>query len=223
MTNECNYSPSPCGRGLGGGAVILAAGSFPTHPYPLSLLQKAEFLCCCDSAAQALIESGLRLPDAIVGDGDSLPQAFKEQDKDRLHLISEQDDNDLTKATRFCISLGYDHITYLGTMGRREDHAIGNFALLMHYFRYLHIHPTFVTDYGTFTPCHGDATFHVEPRQQVSIFNFSCHHLFGTGLRWAPYAFTELWQGTLNEAISDTVTLSGDGDYIVYITFDKKV
>lgn len=205
-----------------GTAFILAAGTFPTHPYPVSLLKEAEFLCCCDGAAQALIESELRMPDAIVGDGDSLPEAFREQYHDILHLVSEQDDNDLTKATRFCIQQGYTHITYLGTMGRREDHAIGNFALLMHFFRDFGIHPTFVTDYGTFTPCHGSSTFPTEPRQQVSIFNFSCQHLTGAGLRWPPYPFTELWQGTLNEATGSSVTFHGDGYYMVYTTFEKK-
>lgn len=203
-------------------AVILAAGSFPTNKIPLSILKEAEFLCCCDGAALELIRSGLCLPDAIVGDGDSLPEAFKEQYNDILHLISEQDDNDLTKATRFCISQGYTRITYLGTMGRREDHAIGNFALLMHYFRDLHIHPTFVTDYGIFHACQGRATFATTPRQQVSIFNYSCTRLSGTGFRWEPYAFEHLWQGTLNEATGDTVSLDGDGAYAVYIAYERK-
>ena len=49
---------------------------------------------------QPLIEHGKLKPHAIIGDGDSLPQAFKEQYKDILHVVEElSNDNDLTKAT----------------------------------------------------------------------------------------------------------------------------
>ena len=83
--------------------VILADGDFPTSPEPLKILSEASFVCCCDGAAEKLIAFG-RIPDAIVGDGDSLSPEFKAQYKDILHTESEQEYNDLTKATRFVVS-----------------------------------------------------------------------------------------------------------------------
>ncbi|MBQ3926716.1 MAG: thiamine diphosphokinase, partial [Bacteroidaceae bacterium] len=53
-------------------AVIVAAGDFPQHPLPLSILHDAPHIICCDGAAQTLISKGI-IPHAIVGDGDSLP------------------------------------------------------------------------------------------------------------------------------------------------------
>ncbi len=34
-----------------------------------------------------------------------------------------------------------------------------------------------------------------------------------------PDAFSALWQGTLNEALGESVTLRGDGSYIVYAVY----
>lgn len=75
------------------------------------------------------------LPDAIVGDGDSLPQQFKDRYKDIIHYVAEQDYNDLTKATRFFLehyrspSTKHPRICYIGCTGKREDHTLGNISL----------------------------------------------------------------------------------------------
>ena len=43
-----------------------------------------------------------------------------------------------------------------------------------------------------------------------------------TGLRWDAYNFSEWWQGTLNKAISEKFSLTADGYYMVYQTYDVK-
>jgi uncharacterized Rossmann fold enzyme len=93
-------------------AVILGDGDYPTHPIPVGILQRAKFLCCCDGAGKHHISLG-GMPDAIVGDGDSLPSSFKEQHRDIIHIFHEQDDNDLTKSTKYCIQRGAKTIIYL--------------------------------------------------------------------------------------------------------------
>ena len=57
-------------------AVILCDGDYPLHPIPLSILNQAPYLVCCDGAGMNHILHG-GTPDAIVGDGDSLPEDFK--------------------------------------------------------------------------------------------------------------------------------------------------
>ena len=52
-------------------AVILAGGDYPTAPQPLEVLHSAPYVVCCDGAADRYIATG-RVPDAIVGDGDSI-------------------------------------------------------------------------------------------------------------------------------------------------------
>ena len=202
-------------------AVVVANGDFPTTQIPLAIASKARYLCCCDLAGMTALGHGL-MPQAIVGDGDSLPKAFLPAVEDLFHHVNEQDDNDLTKATRFVKGLGKKHIAYLGATGKREDHTLANIALMVHYYRDLGLQPVMITDYGWFVVAEGDATFDAFPRQQISIFNISCQQLQSRGLKWDIYPFKELWQGTLNEAEGNHFDIDADGIYIVYLTFEAK-
>ena len=71
-------------------AVILCDGDFPVHRIPLSVLRASTFLCCCDNAGMTALSHGLT-PDAIVGDGDSMPAGFIESHRDIIHIIEEQE------------------------------------------------------------------------------------------------------------------------------------
>lgn len=203
-------------------AIILANGDFPTHRIPLDAMRQAEFLCCCDGAALSALSHGIT-PNAIIGDGDSLPDTLKERYADIFYKVDEQEYNDLTKATRFCISRGYEDIVYLGATGKREDHTLGNISLLGFYLREFGIRPLMLTDTGIFrAAAAGTTTFQSFPHQQVSIFNISCQSIKSSKLRWDCYAYRELWQGTLNEALDESFTLQTDGSYIVYQTYEAK-
>ncbi len=214
-------------------AVILANGAFPTQPVPLDYLRRAAFLVCTDGALVRLMEAqtepdgvlyGQKLhPQAIVGDGDSLPEELKARFAHCYVEYAEQDDNDLTKATRYCISLGFTRIIYLGISGRREDHALANIALLMRYFQEFRLDVCAYTDYGCFIPARGVQRFDAKRGQQVSIFNFGCRTLKSEGLKWEVRPFSALWQGSLNQALGEEFTLSADGDYLVYLAYECKL
>ena len=194
-------------------AVILANGVFPTAEEPLRFLHEAPFVVCCDGAARHWPQC-----DAIVGDGDSVPEVLRE----RLIQIDEQEDNDLTKATRYCLSKGMKHIVYLGATGLREDHTIGNISLLVRYATEMGIDPVMATDTGWFVVAEGDAAFAAFKGQQVSIFNINCTSLASQGLRWQAFPYRQFWQGTLNEATGESFLLHGDGHYLVYRTYLPK-
>ena len=202
-------------------AVILADGEFPTADIPLQILREAKFLCCCDGAAAKAIAQGF-MPDAIVGDGDSLTPEFKTRHAAIIHLESEQEDNDLTKATRFCIAKGFRHIAYLAATGKREDHTIGNIFLLPRYVLQFGITPEIYTDHGWFSVINGTSELPSFPGQQVSIFNITGKKVEGEGFTWPSYTYNELWQGTLNEAKSDRILLKTDGIMIVFRTYLAK-
>jgi len=199
-------------------AVILGDGDFPRHDVPLAVLRGCPYLCCCDRAGMEAMKRGFHV-DAIVGDGDSLPPSFAALHRDILHLESGQEDNDQTKATRFCAAMGFRRIAYLGATGRREDHTIGNISLLCDYRNDFGVRPTMITDHGMFIAARGESTFSTRQGQPVSVFNATCSQLTGSGLRWQLRPFDRLWQGTLNEALGETVTVNGDGDYLVYLAF----
>lgn len=195
-------------------AIVLADGDFPSAPQPLRLLREAPIIVCCDGASRHLSEGEL----VIIGDGDSVPERLR----DRLIKIDEQEDNDLTKATRYCLSKGLRRIVYLGATGQREDHTLGNISLLVRYFREMGITPLMATDFGWFVPAQGDAVFASFPGQQVSLFNVSCQRLFSERLKWETYPYQQLWQGTLNEALVDSFAIHADGCYLVYRTYQGK-
>ena len=194
-------------------AVILANGLFPTTAVPLRLLREARCVVCCDGAACHWPQC-----DVVVGDGDSVPEELR----NRLIQIDEQEDNDLTKATRYCLSKGMRRIAYLGATGRREDHTLGNISLMVRYAREMGVEPLMATDEGWFVVAKGEASFESFTGQQVSIFNVDCRQLSSEGLKWASYPYDQLWQGTLNEALGSVFTLKGDGYYLVYRTYLPK-
>ena len=206
-------------------AVILAAGDFPNHVLPLRILRTAKNLIVCDGALEELLDYEIA-PTAVVGDGDSLSEELKQRYAHIYHPISEQEFNDLTKATLFARShLKMDASThtrprfcYLGATGKREDHTLGNISLMLYYYRQLAIDPVMITDYGYFVAASGSMRFTSYPGQQVSIFNATCKELSSSGLKWDIYPFSELWQGTLNEALSTEFTVHADGDYLLYRT-----
>ena len=193
--------------------VIVANGVFPTNEIPLGILKNARHIVACDGAIKHVPQTEI-----VVGDGDSVPTAYQ----DRLIKIEEQEDNDLTKATRYCLSMKWKKIAYLGCTGKREDHTLGNIGLLMRYFRKMGVEGVMFTDHGFFTPVYGNHTFISKKGQQVSIFNFGCKQLTSEGLKWNSYAYDEWWQGTLNEALGDKFSFCADGYYLVYQTYGIK-
>ena len=194
-------------------AVILAHGDFPQEEIPLELLRRAPFVCACDGAVNHYPQA-----DVIVGDGDSVPEDLR----NRLIQIDEQEDNDLTKATRYCLSKGMRRIIYLGATGQREDHTLGNISLIVRYALELDVEPLLATDYGWFVVAEEESEFASFKGQQVSIFNMGCTTLASEELRWQAYPYRQLWQGTLNEATGSSFVLKGNGPYLVYRTYQAK-
>jgi len=227
ITNEHPVRLSPPLEGLGEVSSIRYSPPFGGGGggFSAGILRTAENLIVCDGALEDLLEYDIE-PTAVVGDGDSLSEELKQRYAHIYHPISEQEFNDLTKATLFARShLKMDASThtrprfcYLGATGKREDHTLGNISLMLYYYRQLAIDPVMVTDYGYFVAASGTMRFESFPGQQVSIFNATCKELSSNGLKWDIFPFSELWQGTLNEALSNEFTIQADGDYIIYRT-----
>ena len=222
--------------------VILAAGEFPRKASVLRLLDEADMIACCDSAAVKLLEQGRRSfssgeleeglhlgesrwePGLIVGDMDSLPLDIREHYADRMVVCRGQDDNDLTKTFHEVIKLSPDVIHILGATGLREDHALANISLLADYQREApQCKIDIVSDYGRFVAASGQHTFASEPRQEVSIFAFDHSlHMTAAGLQYPldGVVFDTLWKASLNVATGTSFTLSPNNDsvYLVYLT-----
>lgn len=195
-------------------SVILAKGEYPTAAIPTRILSEAPFVVCCDGAANSYIKQGFT-PYAIIGDGDSLSDELRTQYSHLVHRIEEQETNDLTKAVRFLLSKGKKEIAILGATGRREDHTLGNISLLISYAR-KGIDVRMYTNYGVFIPCKDNCTIESYRGQQISIINFGATGFSCEGLLYPIYDFSEWWQGTLNEATTDSFTINAQGEYLIF-------
>ena len=198
-------------------AVVVAGGDYPTSERALQVLHNAPFVVCCDGAADRYIATG-HVPDAIVGDGDSISAYNRTKYASRLHIVAEQETNDQTKAVNFLLGKGMRHIAIVGATGRREDHTIGNISLLIEYARAGAQVRSF-TDHGVFIPCNGDTTLKCRKGQQVSIFSITAKNLSAEGLLYPIYDFNNWWQGTLNECTGEEFTIHAEGEYLLFVNF----
>ena len=202
-------------------AVIIAAGDFPTKPYPLYLLQSADVIVCCDSAfakyfrRMTRIFGGERLPDVVIGDMDSLSKSMRLVYADLIVQETEQEHNDQTKAVRYV--LGHypevEEIHILGATGLRADHTIGNLSLLMEYPRLFADLPAIdiVSDYGTAFAVLDTCELHVGAGRRFSLFSpDNSLRIRSEGLQWPTddVVFDNWWKATLNRTTADIVRLT---------------
>ena len=200
--------------------VILADGNYPEHEIPRDYLKNAERIICCDGSAEALLNEGM-IPEAIVGDLDSLRKDIAKRFSDRLFRDISQETNDLTKAVKWCAERGYRKIVIVGATGKREDHTIGNISLLAEYVKDMEV--IMVTDTGILLPFKSDCKVSSFPGQQVSVFSVDTEtEITSKGLKY-PLQKRKLknwWTATLNEAESASFTLEfTGGPVIVYLEF----
>ena len=200
--------------------VIVADGTFPCNHIPLGYLNNAGRIICCDGSAENLVLAGY-IPDAIVGDMDSLTEDLKNRFADRLFPDESQSTNDLTKAIGWCREMNYTDIVIVGATGKREDHTIGNISLLADYAEKMNV--KMVTDTGIFIPFLKSCKVLSFQSQQVSLFSIDPEtEITSTGLK---YPLTHLkinnwWVATLNESLGDSFKLEfSNGRVIVYLKF----
>lgn len=201
-------------------AVVLDAGTFPTHPIPLSYLKTNARIVCCDGAANRFIAHGYS-PWRIVGDCDSLAPHIISKYHDIVRRVPDQETNDQTKAVSYLCSKGFRNIAIVGATGMREDHTIGNISLLVDYLR-MGISARIFTDHGVFIPAENMISCTFPIGTQVSIFNFGATHFNACGLRYPLRDFTSWWQGTLNETTQPTFSIRARGYFIIFINYPKQ-
>lgn len=220
---------------MGKSAVIIGNGLFPKKEYPLYLLGQADHIICCDGAFSNYLRysrsAGVtRLPDAIIGDMDSLSPAAQKEYGSLIVRVDDQDTNDQTKAFRHVIGNFRDvtDIFFLAATGKREDHTIGNMSLLMEYAGYPEvtdrgIRLQMISDFSTILPVTDSISMECGQGRAISIFSpDSSLRICSEGLRWPTdnVVFDNWWKATLNRASEDTVKLTFSHPSIALIVMD---
>ena len=202
--------------------VILCDGAFPRKEYPLYLLESADAVVCCDAAVLKYLRftrkryGQERLPEAVIGDFDSLSPAWQKRLSALLIRDSGQEDNDLTKAMRYVLATWpeVEQITILGAGGLREDHTVANLGLLMEYTRLFDLgsrRVEMVSDFGTAFAITDSCQLHLGAGRRISLFSAdNSLNIKSTGLQWPTdnVVFDAWWPATLNRTTDDKVTLT---------------
>ena len=205
--------------------LVLANGAFPTAPTPLALLdrwslnQEGYTLTCCDGAVNKLRRYTSILPDAVVGDLDSVSPALRALLGERIHRFPDQDTNDLTKTMKFIHSQGGQRpITLLGASGGREDHLLANLCLLTTYSD-LVSDLVMLTDEGYFLLLTEPSEVEILLGQQFSVFNFQQTPISLRGARWPldHYTLPQLWCGSLNRASASRLSIDTTSPILLYL------
>ena len=204
-------------------AVIIGNGDFPKKEYPLYLLSRADYIVCCDGALDRYLRytrdhSMTRLPDAVIGDMDSISASSRKKYAHLAVKVDDQETNDQTKAFDYVIRTFKDvsEIIFLAATGKREDHTLGKMSLLMEYARRddvkaSGIHIEMVSDYSTIIPVTDSTELDCGQGRSISIISpDSSLRIRSEGLQWPTdnVIFDNWWKATLNRASEDTVKLT---------------
>ncbi|HRG62662.1 MAG TPA: thiamine diphosphokinase [Burkholderiales bacterium] len=206
---------------------ICANGLFPTDTEVIARLKNGSPIIACDGALNAMSKHGI-VADFAIGDGDSLDYSrLQDFIKNPYIQIDDQNTNDLTKAINF-IAENYgcnQSILIFAATGLREDHTLGNIALLEQYstqFKQI----AMLSDFGILEALPaGTHRLNSVIGQQISFFCFnqkteiSCEEL-----KWplVNKNFLALNHGTLNQATAAHINLESNGSVIVFRAFEVK-
>ena len=114
-------------------ALIICNGNPPPQAMLKQLWRETDYRVAADGGANLLHVLNL-LPDAVVGDLDSLqPHVQKQLPETILFHVKEQDTNDADKAVRHCLKLGFTEINLLGADGGRQDQFLSSLEILFKY------------------------------------------------------------------------------------------
>ena len=113
--------------------MIVLGGDVPGKALLESCAACADLTIAADRGLEAFVQAGV-VPDILLGDMDSVDGAVLESiqavaEIDRLPCI--KDDTDGVHALDVAIARGAKHITLLGALGGRMDHALANLMLLV--------------------------------------------------------------------------------------------
>ncbi|MCR9157393.1 MAG: thiamine diphosphokinase [Rhodobacteraceae bacterium] len=110
--------------------ILLVGGAHGDNAQLLSLLDEVSTVVAADSGADWVRAVG-RLPDALIGDLDSVSEATREaMPSGAVHWIAEQDSTDFDKAIR---SISAPLIVGIGFLGGQVDHLLSAMTVLSRY------------------------------------------------------------------------------------------
>ncbi|MCJ7800941.1 MAG: thiamine diphosphokinase [Candidatus Marinimicrobia bacterium] len=195
--------------------VIVANGRYPSHTYPIEILNKAKTIICTDGSANKLKNHGLQ-PSLVIGDMDSITNIKDFMESEFLHFPN-QDNTDLEKVFDHCIKYGIKSVSLLGAVGTRDDHSLANLILLLKYYDRIKI--KLITDNFTIECIKGKQTFSSIPQQTISLMAvYRVKSVTTKGLKFPlkRQSMIPSGMGVSNLAIGNQFTIKSTGKLLLF-------
>lgn len=195
--------------------VIIANGKYPSHSYPLEIIDKAKTIICTDGSANKLKKHGFD-PTLVIGDMDSINNIKDFAESEFIH-IPRQDNTDLEKVFNYCIKYGINKVSLLGATGIRDDLALTNMIMLIQYYNKLQIR--MVTDIYTIECIKGKHTFSSFPQQTISLMAvYRVKSVTTKGLKFSlkKQSMIPSGMGISNLAIGNQFTINSSGKLLLF-------
>ena len=196
--------------------IVIANGSFPSHPIAKNYLNKSGTIICTDGAADKLIDSG-KNPDIIIGDFDSTSIKGKNRTGKWIET-PDQNKTDLEKTFEWCIMNNIKKIVLLGSSGKREDHTIGNLFTLAKYHD--EIQCEIITNHAKIICVSGENYIFADTNQNISIIATEpIERITIDGLQYnmKNESLLPSTRAISNKAISDKFYLESTGKVLVFL------
>ena len=109
-------------------AVIVGSAGINNYTKIKEYLREDDFYVFCDAGLKHMDELCVK-PDLIVGDFDS--HENPNLNVETIVLPTIKDDTDTCHALKVCIERGFKDFLFIGCIGERMDHTMGNVSLLI--------------------------------------------------------------------------------------------
>ena len=200
--------------------LILANGEPPSQTLLARLVADYDLFIAVDGAVRTASALG-QSPDIVSGDFDSISieEARRLFPQAECLETPDQYQTDLQKTMQIALERGADCITVVGAAGRRIDHTLGNFSLLLHWrLDYPKLPVTIVADGSAVWALSGETAFDAALGDAVSLMSFDGNAKVSVeGVRWPlrDHPLPVGVGGLLNEATAPQVTVKAEGGVIL--------
>ena len=197
--------------------ILILNGKLPCGENFSFFLKQYDSIICADGAANKIIKLGIE-PNYILGDLDSIDNCYLEKNNNKIIELKNQNYNDLYKSLLWCKEKNIKYIDIIGIDGKRIDHTIGNFNIILDCISFIDI--TIYTEYGTIYTIDKERIFKNCYKKDISIFNSVLTNKITThGLKYEldNTCLKKLYTGTLNIAIEHEIKIRTKNKILIYI------
>lgn len=113
--------------------IIVSNGNISDYSFYKGIFNDSDYIICADGGARHLIKMNI-VPNVIIGDLDSIDEEdkkiFIEKNVEFYKFPSDKDASDTELALDFALVNNPSEVIFIGAIGSRMDHSIGNITLL---------------------------------------------------------------------------------------------